>query len=146
MARKPFRYLSHTADVEFVAYGKNLKEAVENAALALLNVALDIKKITDSRAPRRSITISEKADSIENLVWFVLQDINSKRASGYLNAYGFKVDKISRTKNGLGLKGRLLHKKISGDHTVLDVKAVTPHDLMVTTGKGRCSIRVTLDV
>ena len=33
-----YRFLSHTADVKFKAYGKTLNESFENSALAMFNV------------------------------------------------------------------------------------------------------------
>lgn len=146
MAKARFRYLSHTADIEFVAYGRDAKEAIENAALALLNVALDVKKIAAARGRIETVKISEKADTIENLVWFVLQDIISKRSAEYLSAYKFEVEKLDETEGRLSLSGRLFHKKLKEDYTLLDVKAVTPHDLLVKTKKRECSITVTIDV
>ena len=40
-----FRFLEHTADAKFQAYGKNIEEAFSNAALAMFSVITDIKKI-----------------------------------------------------------------------------------------------------
>jgi SHS2 domain-containing protein len=146
MTKAPFKYLSHTADVEFVAYGKDIKEAIENSGLALLNVALDLKKINASKGKVKTAGINEKADTVENLVWFVLQDIISMRAAGYLSAFKFKVDKLEKNRKGVNLKGRLFHKKLKEDYTLLDVKAVTPHDLRVTKTKSGYSINVIIDV
>lgn len=146
MHKVPFKYLSHTADVEFAAYGKDTKEAIENSALALLNVALDVKKISGQKGAIKTVTINEKAATIENLVWFVLQDIISKRASGYLNAFKFKVDKLEENEKATKLSGRLFYKKLKEDYTLLDVKAVTPHDLKVSKTRKGCSINVIIDV
>lgn len=146
MPLRKFRYLSHTADVEFVSYGKSLKEAIENAALALLNVALDLKKIKKSRAKEGSIQIKEKANKIEDLVFFVLQDILSKKESLTLSAFGFKIETFKEAEKGFSLKGRLLYKKPERNYPLLDVKAVTPHDLKITETKRGYSIYVVIDV
>ncbi len=42
---KDYKYLPHTADVKFRAYGKSLEEAFENSAFALYNVMVDTKKV-----------------------------------------------------------------------------------------------------
>ncbi len=146
MADAKFRYLPHTADVEFEAYGKSLKEAIENAVLALLNVALDLKKISSCKGKPSAAGISEEAGTVENLVWFVLQDVISERSARYLNAYRFRVDMLKTSKSGFALRGRLLYKEMKGDYTLLDVKAVTPHDLAVRNGREGYSITVTIDV
>ena len=46
MPKEKFVYLEeHTADVAFIAYGKDLNEAFENAAKAMFNVMTDISKV-----------------------------------------------------------------------------------------------------
>ena len=145
MARPKFRYLSHTADVELVGYGKDVKEAIENSALAMLSVALDVKKIERSKGPENSIVIKEKADKIENLIWFVLQDILSKKEALGLSTFRFKVDAL-KEEGAFSLRGRLFYKKLKENYALLDVKAVTPHDLKVIKNMGGYSIDVTLDV
>ena len=42
---KKYKYLPHTADVRFRAYGKTLEEAFSNAAFALFNVMVDTAKV-----------------------------------------------------------------------------------------------------
>ncbi len=146
MPKTPFRYLSHTADVEFVAYGRDLKEAIENSALALLNVALDVKKIKEAKGEKGEANIREKADTAENLVWFTLQDILSKRAASYLSAFQFKVTRLAVTKGGFRLEGKLSYKRIKEDYTMLDIKAVTPHGLKIAKTEKGYSINVIIDV
>ena len=145
MARPRFRYLSHTADVELVGYGRGLEEAIENSALAVLSVALDVKKIEKSKGTEESLIIRERADTVENLVWFVLQDILSKKEALGLSAFRLKVDTLKEGR-AFSLKGRLFYKKLKENYALLDVKAVTPHDLKVTKGKEGYSVGVTLDV
>ena len=40
-----YKFLEHTADAKFQAYGKNMEEAFSNAALAMFSVITDTKKI-----------------------------------------------------------------------------------------------------
>ncbi|RLI13918.1 archease, partial [Candidatus Bathyarchaeota archaeon] len=42
---KGFEFLEHTADAYVAAYGKNLAEAFENAALAMFNVMTETEKV-----------------------------------------------------------------------------------------------------
>lgn len=146
MGRKRFRYLKHMADVEFEAYGDSFEEALENAALALLGIVLDVKKISALGNPSKSLKIVEKADSIENLAWFLLQDIVTKRSSLYLNAFGFQVEHLKESAGEFIIEGRLFYKDTDRDYTLLDVKAVTPSGFKVLMSKSRCTIRVIVDV
>ena len=40
-----YRFLEHTADAKFQAYGKDMEEAFSNAALAMFSILTDTKKI-----------------------------------------------------------------------------------------------------
>ena len=42
---KSYTFLDHTADAYIAAYGKNLAEAFENAALAMFSIITDIEKV-----------------------------------------------------------------------------------------------------
>lgn len=144
MKRIRFRYLPHTADIKFVAYGDTFKDALENAAGAMLNIMLDTKRVKEEKARVESIAISEKGGTLEELVWFTLQDILSKADEKALNAFEFKINKLDDKK--LKLSGRLFFKDTKKDYHLLEVKAVTPHDLKVEKKKGRWRIFVLVDV
>lgn len=141
-----FRYLPHTADMRFRAYGSSFKDAMENAALALLNIMLDIRKIGAEGKKARAVRISERAQSEEDLVWFTLQDILSKVDAAKLNAYQFKVKSISREKGRVTLEGSLICSRSEEDNALLSVKAVTPHDLRISRKAGLIAIDVVVDV
>ncbi len=145
MVRARFRYVPHTADMAYVAYGNSFGEAIENAAGALLSIILDVKKLEKARGKVRRIDIRETAESIEDLAWFVLQDILSKREIGGLNAFAFKVGKFSH--NGkFSMRGELICKETTGDFLLMEVKAVTPHGLEVNERKGTFSVKVVVDI
>ncbi|MGC8670118.1 MAG: archease [Candidatus Micrarchaeia archaeon] len=134
MPRIKFRYLPHTADVRFVAYGKSFKEALENAAMAMLGVMLDIRKIEKQNYKPKTLAISESASTREDLVWFTLQDLLSRIDKKAINAYSFRIISLEEGKR-LKLKGKLLFKDVDKDYHLLEIKAVTPHDLRVVEGK-----------
>lgn len=140
-----FRYMPHTADISFVAYGKDISEAVENAAIAMLNIMLDLKKIKKDKGKVRGIEIRETALKLEDLIWFTLQDILSRKDRDSLSAFEFKVNELKED-GKMELRGRLLYKELKANYALLDIKAVTPHDLEVKKGKTSFSIRVTVDI
>lgn len=145
MERKKFRYLPHVADVAFVAYGNDLRAAIQNAAGALLNVMLDLKKIRSSAGVTKKVLIRESADSLENLVWYVLQDILTRVDEKKLRAHEFKVDSLSLGRR-FRISGSLYYKEMKRDPFLLEVKAVTPHGLAVEKDKEGYSVKVLLDV
>lgn len=146
MQATKFKYLPHTADIEFVAYGSDFKEGVENAALALLSIMLDVKRIAHFKGRSKSIRISERADTKENLVWYTLQDILSKIDEKDLCAFKFKAKLLGYKGGDLGLKGELSYMKSAKDCFLTEVKAVTPYGLKIKESKGRCEIFVVVDV
>jgi len=138
-----FRYLPHTADIRFVSYGNTFKEAFENAVRALLNVMLDIKRISRENSKVGSINIKESARTKEDLVWYTLQDILSKVDEKSLKAFDFKIINIDEAE--LKLSGKLFFKNTDKDYSLLEVKAITPHELKVEKTR-MWSIHVLVDV
>lgn len=145
MGRARYRYVPHTADVAFVAYGRSVREVVENAAEALLRVMLDVDAIARHGTKSGSVRIREHAQNVDSLVWYTLQSIASNVDERKLHAYAFKVDRLT-IRGKCSISGKLLYKRSAGDPFMLEVKAVTPHGLRVRkTRKGR-SVRILLDV
>jgi len=144
---KKYRYLPHSAEVKFVAYGNNFEKALENAAEAMLNVMLDIKAIKKEAKNKKigTKTIQDKAKTREDLAWYTLQDILSEVDRKGLAAYGFKVESLKQDKEGYRVKGSIVYVDTSKDFSLLEVKAVTPSGLKVNRSH-RWSIEVVLDV
>ena len=141
-----FRYLPHTADMRFRAYGSSPKAAFDNAALALLNIMLDIGKIRSKAKETMTVRISQRAKTEEDLVWFTLQDILSKVDAKKLNAYEFKTKSIRKSRGAIVLEGTLACSRSREDNALLSVKAVTPHELRIRRKAGLTVIDVTVDV
>jgi len=143
MPKIKFRYLPHTADIRFFSYGNTFKEAFENAALALLNIMLDTKRISRENSKVGSVIIKESARTKEDLVWYTLQDILSKVDEKSLKAFDFKITNLDEAK--LKLSGKLFFKDVDKDYSLLEVKAITPHDLKVEKAE-KWRIHVLVDV
>ncbi|MDE1854770.1 MAG: archease [Candidatus Micrarchaeota archaeon] len=146
MAGAKFRYVPHTADVAFIAYGRNFKETVENAALAMFGVMFDLKKLKEQKGKVKTLRITERASSREDMLWFILQKIVSKVDEKRVNAFRFKVNSLSETEGRVVLHGCIFYKPVKEYVALLDVKAVTPHGLEVKRGSAGYSARVLLDV
>ena len=146
MGRSNFRYIPHTADVAFVAYGKTFKEAVENSASALFNTMFDIKKLKKSKTRIKMLRITETATNQNDIAWFVLQKIVSKVDEKGVQAIRFKVNRILETKNKIKINGCIFYKKSKEYISLLDVKAVTPSEFRVQKSGRKWSIKAILDV
>jgi SHS2 domain-containing protein len=79
-------------------------------------------------------------------VWYTLQGILSKADELSLHAYAFRVAKLEERKDTLRLSGFLLYKNVGDKFSLMDIKAITPHELSVINKNGRFEITVVADV
>ncbi|MDE1869685.1 MAG: archease [Candidatus Micrarchaeota archaeon] len=146
MPKPNFRYVPHTADVAFVAYGKSFKDALENSGLALLGTMFDQKELKKSKSKIKTVRITERASNKNEIVWFLLQRMVSEIDQRGVPAFKLKVNRISEEKDKIKINACIFCKKSKEYISLFDVKAVTPHLLRVKkTGKS-WSIKVLLDV
>ena len=71
---KKFRYLRHTADIAFFAYGNTLEECFKSSSIAMLSSMREVNKL-DIKNNLKKQNIKEKATNIDNLLWYFLQKI-----------------------------------------------------------------------
>lgn len=140
---RKFRYIPHTADIAFEAYGSTAGEALENAALAMFGIMFDEKRLAKLEARERSFRISESAKSDDDAAWFTLQAILSKIQVGNLCPTSFKVSSFKKS----SVKGTLTCKLADpSEYGLLEVKAVTPHELSVKNKSGVVQIKTVVDI
>lgn len=140
-----YKFIEHTADVEFIAYGKTIEELFENALAALFDTMADIKKIEKSKSRTETFRINEMARTLDDLLWFVLQDALS--ISDAEGLYGYGVKKLNMLSSGdyvidLVANARKKEQKLSK----LDVKGVSKFDLKIVKTRGGFEASVVLDV
>ncbi len=137
-----YKFFDHTADVLFEAYGKNLNELFEHAALALEETQVDVNGVNQNE----SRTIHLKNDSVEMLLFYFLQElIFFKDFEKIL----FSKFKLNITENKIyRLSAECLGEVINLEKHELkvDVKAVTLHTFSVEKTKKIWKARVLLDV
>lgn len=132
------KFLEHTADVKFQAYGSSLEEAFSNSALALVEVMT--KKIKIKPVIKKKIKVSGK--DRESLLYNFLEE--------FLFLYdseGFVLSKIIN----INIRDNKLEAEIFGDKSSSykisqDVKAVTYNSMFIKKEKRRFIIQVVLDV
>lgn len=141
-----FRYIPHTADVAFFAYGKNFKEALENAGFAMFNLMFDIKAMQKAEGEIKKVELSESASGKKELVWYLLQKALSEVDANGMQVLDFKINKISYKKKMYNAKCTIICKYTDEYLAKFDVKAVTPHDLEVYENGISVKIKIVLDV
>ncbi|MCW6159715.1 MAG: archease [Candidatus Micrarchaeales archaeon] len=146
MAQKGYEYVEHTADVEFVARGRTIEAAFKNAFLAMFNTMAEIGKLSKSKAKTQELTINDKARTLEDLLWFGLQDALSVTDAEGVYAYGIASLSISVSMGEYNINAVLKAKKKEQKFSKLDVKGVSQFDLKIVKSAKGYGISVVLDV
>lgn len=133
-----FKFLKHTADVKFRAFGKNAEKVFENSALAMKEAICGKIKIKTTK--ERIIKV--KGKDFESLLYKFLEEIIY-----LLDTDGFLISKVKEIK----IKDFKLKAKIAGDWAIRykftnSVKAVTYNEMFIKHEKGRWISQVVLDV
>ncbi|VVB57931.1 Protein archease [Candidatus Anstonella stagnisolia] len=133
-AGKPYVFLDHTADIMFEAWGKDFKEALENAAHAMFSIMGHAQE-------KESFTLHERARSPEELVVYTLSALLSNAEAKEMVISRVQITALDEKENSLSLTA-YGEKKQPRDA----IKAVTFHEFMLKEEKGKCTIRILLDV
>jgi SHS2 domain-containing protein len=130
-----YKFLEHTADIMFEAYGKDYPEALENAAKAMFSVFGTAKE-------EEMASFAVTAHNLEELTVQALADVLAYMDTHEIVFSRMKVKKFD-------LKGMHLDLELFGEKKRPRdaVKAVTYHELQVKEEKkGEWVIRILLDV
>lgn len=134
-----YKYIPHTADIQFQAFGKSLEEVFSNSLEAM------IKSICDEKvSPKVERKIKVKGNDIENLLYNFLEEVLFLFDSKNFIFSKIKEIKIDKKKN-------ILNAVLLGDSsekysTHLDIKAVTYNDMFVRFDNKKWIAQVTIDV
>ncbi len=140
---KPYKYLHHTADAKFQAYGKTLEEAFSNATLATSGVMVDVKKVK----PITSKKISLEAKKLRQLFYDYIQELVI-----LTDTDGFLASKVKSLKiSGSDKKGYKLKAELLGDHytnyeTHSPIKSMTYSDILVEKRRLKYVVQAVVDI
>jgi len=136
--KEKYKFLEHTADIKFQAFGKNLEEAFENSALAMTKAMFEgkIKEVKKKK-------IEVKGKDYESLLYNFLEELLFLLDSENFFLASCKV-KINKDK--FELSAELLGDSVKNYSPSLDVKAVTYNQMFVKQTSGTWVAQVVLDV
>ncbi len=138
-----YKYLPHTADTKFRAYGKTLEEAFANAALAMTNVMVDTAKVKQKATKK----IAAKGDDVQSLLYSFLEQFLILLDSKNFFLSAVKAIKIRSNNSSYELNAAAVGDDAANYETVgPQVKAVTYNDMLVEEKKGNCMVQVVLDI
>ncbi|MDI6699110.1 MAG: archease [Candidatus Saccharicenans sp.] len=147
-----FEFLSHTADAKFRAYGRNLEEAVANAALAMVSLMWDYEKI-ESRGKE---TIELRSRSLEGLlVKFLTEILYLLEVKGFLLGRVEAIEiiqPISVQSEETGAGEYVLKALLVGDNhperyeMISEVKAATYNEFRLEIGPEGVELEMVVDM
>jgi SHS2 domain-containing protein len=136
-----YEFLDHTADAKFRAYGSNLEEAFENAALATFSILLNPEKVKPIITKEIKITSAKKTsllyDFIEELLFL-------------LDTEGFLLNKVENLKINQE-DNFVLTCKVYGDsfknYSISgNVKSITYNDMLIEEKEDNVMLQVVVDL
>ncbi len=138
---RKYKFLEHTADVKFQAFGKTLEKAFENASYALINIMCK-EKIK----PLIKKQIKIKGKDLENLLYNFLEEFIFLLDSKDFLLGKIKNLKINKKNGDYELIVEALGDNAKNYKTELDVKAITYNEMFVKKQKDKFICQVVVDV
>ena len=137
--KENFKFLEHTADVKFQAFGKSLEEAFENSALAFQkSVTKGINKKINSKITK---IIKVEGSDNESLLYNFLEEFLY-----LLDAENFLLSEVKKIKmNNNKLEAEVVGDKASNYKFTNDIKAITYNEMFVKKEGGKWVVQVVLD-
>ncbi len=139
-----YKFLENVAiaDIAYEAYGKDLNEVFENAAMAIFELSAEIKTID----AKKKIEFKLENEKIDNLLYDFLSEILFLKDSKYMV---FKLVKVAiRENKSFKLKATLEGDTINPQKQQLenDIKAVTMHMFEVKKEESGYKASIVVDI
>ena len=135
-----YRFLEHTADALFEAFGESFEELLVNSAKAMCSVMYDLEKVE----PKEKVLVKAEGKSKEELLHNFLGVVLFEIQSNEIIFKGFKVLELSDESAEIELQGEKIDRK---KHELKsDIKAVTWHEFSVKEEGNKWTAKVLVDV
>ncbi len=142
-----YRFLEHTADVEFIASGKNLDAALRSAAEAMFDTIADGSMLSKKRTRKMVVSVRVRADNYTDLAWLMLQHLLSKASSMNLFLYEVESVDVKEMRNGrLLCRISAFGKEQDKESARTEVKAVSRYNIETRRTGNSYSVRAVLDI
>ncbi len=135
-----YKYLPHTADAKFVAYGDSLDEVFRNSAIAMFNILGETEKVK----PKIKKKIKVHSSSLESLLYDFLEELLFVFETEKLFLHDVKEMKIDE-------KNFELSCVVEGDDLTnyelnSDIKAVTYSEMEIRKTDKGYEVTVVVDI
>jgi len=140
MSGERYRELEHPADLRLEIFGADERELFENAAFALFDRMVDLSGVGAGLEEEVAAEGSDREELLVNLLGELLY-----RFEGEGRVYReFQVVELGPSRVRLHCRGELF--EASRHEAVLEIKAVTHHDVRIRPAPGGLSVVVTCDI
>jgi len=132
------------ADAYIAAYGRNLAEAFENAALAMFETMTDVERVE----PEVEEIIEVEGSDKKSLLYNWLEELLVRfEISGNLYSK-FEVIKIEETAKGMKLKAKVMGERFNPEKhgQKVGVKAITYHMMEIEEKPEKVTLKFLLDI
>lgn len=142
--KKGYEFLEHTADAYIAAYGKDLAEAFENAAVAMFDVMTEVEKVRS----KVEDLVEVEGEEEYSLLYSWLEALLIKSETNRMLYSRFKIMRIGKSAKGFKLKARIWGEKFDPKKHLqkVGVKAVTYHRMEVVEEPERVTLKFILDI
>ncbi|MBI5476806.1 MAG: archease [Ignavibacteriales bacterium] len=135
-----YKFLDHPADIGIEAIGETVADAFIHSAYGLISVIVDDSTIEPHIPMHIQIDAEDKEHLLVKWLSEILYLYDGKK---YLPSK-IKINSIDDISLDAEIKGEYFSD--SKHKTKTDVKAVTYHQILIQEEKGKCLIRVYLDI
>ncbi len=142
--KEKYRFLDHPADAYIEAYGSNLEELLENAAVAMFDVMVDVSKVE----PKVERNVETRGFDLENLLYNWLEDWLYYYSTEFLVFSKFKVHKILKDNEEYVVKATGWGEKFDEKRhePKVEVKAATYSQMIIGKVNDKWIARFVLDI
>ncbi len=144
MNEKDFEFLEHTADAYIAAYGKDLAEAFENAALAMFEVMTEVEGVS----PEIEDYVEAEAEDEYALLYSWLEALLVKSEIKEMLYSKFKILDMPKTSEGFRLSAKIWGERFDPNKHAqkVGVKAVTYHRMEIIKESKKVTLKFILDI
>jgi SHS2 domain-containing protein len=142
--KKSYELLEHTADAYIAAYGKDLAEAFENAAVAMFDVMTDVEKVS----PEVEDSIEVSGEDEYALLYNWLEALLVKFEIEGMLYSKFEVQELGKENGVFKLKAKIWGEKFNPERHPqrVGVKAVTYHQMEIMKEREKAIVKFILDI
>jgi len=137
----PFEFIEHTADVGIVAYGRDFRELLENAALGMFSLMAELETVEPKE--QRQVTAEVPIPDKELLLLRWLKELLYLKEAEMFIPCKASVTEMEDSRVFGVVEGERLNEKIVLLH---HIKAVTHHMIRIEQADGWLRAQIVFDV